>query len=167
VNTLGWKSVVASLGAHALVIAALVRVPARAAPMADAPKPLEVSVVAVPAPAASETAAPGAGAAPARPVRAITGSVPHRAAPARPEPPPRAGGQPKLLSMRGPTEVHVPAPWQIGQPEGPPAADQLPPAALGAPLRAPAPSGVPLLTPGGREAGTLGGWPDNGAPGGH
>jgi hypothetical protein len=54
------------------------------------------------------------------------------------------------LVMRGPAktedpasekigEVHIPRPWEIGKTEGAPPADQLPPGALGGPVRAPKP----------------------------
>jgi hypothetical protein len=135
--TVTWRAIVASIGAHALVLTALVQAPPRPGPASEPTKPLEVSVVTPiePAPAA----AGGAAGPPARPARAVASSgSPRRTAP-RPEPEPAPAAPsvgPALLGMRSKSsEVRVPrASEVVGKPEGPPPVDQLPPGALGGPI---------------------------------
>jgi hypothetical protein len=158
--------VAVSLGAHALAVAALVRV-AQPGPVAQPPAQgsIEIAVLppaappAPPAPSPAPTEAPGA-------MRATLPAPrpPHRPeAPARPAPvgpvappapvapvaPPAFG-----LGMRAApratapsTEVQVPRASTLGQVEGPPPDDQLPAAALGGPITGPHLPG-PLAAPG-------------------
>ena len=147
-------AVLASVGAHAVAFAAMSRAPGleRRPLTVTAPFDLQVTAPRAPPPEPPTLAVP----VPVRPdrerpvrppvaktPRSVATSEPQREAPSSSSSSSSsAGPAAKSLGMRRPDtarvpEVQVPRPWEIGKPEGPPAADQLSPEALGAPIRPP------------------------------
>jgi hypothetical protein len=166
------KSVLASLLIHAAAWAAILGLARPIVVHRPPPSaPIEISVlppvpVPVPVPAPDpaspvpahpapvpETARALPRASAGKPLEAATSTETGTATPAAP-------GAPRLsMRMRTPgagsdsdSEVHIPRPEEVGQLPGPPPADQLPPGALGGPVRAPRPY-VPVGDPRLRDMG--------------